>query len=401
MKKLTALVLIALVVLSVFSVSVAAAEEPEIKSGSAVIIDATTGQVLFDKNMNQKNYPASITKIMTIYLGSTLDYNKKLTASSKAIDAVPRDTSNIALDYGEEISVKDALYASQLMSANDASNVIAEGVSGTLEDFAELMNQTAVKFGAKNTHFANANGLFNKEHYTTAYDMALITKNALESEKFKKIFCSLEYTIGQTNKKIEKRNFVAQHRMVYWGQYQHLGVEGGKAGYTTESGHTLVSYGKRNGIEIVVVVMDSPDFTTVYKDTEKLLEYGYENFEYHTVTADSVEPKKEGRTTYTPKTDAVFLLEKGVSPESLKYTYTKDGVAIKTPDGKELALMEFEVAVKESVFKKIFTVILWVLGTIVAFFILIFVFLFINENKKRKKRHKKREYIKSSLNDQH
>ena len=202
--------LLAVLILSVYAVvPVSATEVPKISSGAAVIIDATSGQVLYDFNMNQKKYPASITKVMTVYLGSTLDFGKKLTASAAAIDAVPRDTSNIALDYGEELTAKDALHAAQLMSANDACNVIAEAVSGSMEGFTELMNQTAEKFGAKNTHFVNSNGLHSREHYTTAYDMAVITKNALQNEKFRKIFCSVQYTIDHTNKKAEKRNFVA------------------------------------------------------------------------------------------------------------------------------------------------------------------------------------------------
>ncbi len=397
MKKLIASALVLILALSLAAMPALATDVPKIKSGSAVIIDAVTGQILYDHNMNSKKYPASITKIMTIYLGSTLDFSKTLTASDTAIDAVPRDTSNIALDYGEELSVKDALYAAQLMSANDASNVIAEGVSGTIESFVSLMNQTAEKFGAKNTHFSNANGLFDKENYTTAYDMALITKNALESEKFSKIFCSLQYTIDETNKKTEKRNFVTQHRMVHWGQYQHLNVEGGKSGYTKESGHTLVSYGERNGIELIVAVMDSPNFATVYGDTEKLLEYGYESFEYQTVEAMSVPEKKEGRTTYTPVSDVTFLLDKELSVESLKYEYTKDGIIVKAPDGKQLATMEVEVVEKESLIKTIGKVILWILGILIAVCVIWFILLFINENKKRKKRLKKREYIKSNM----
>ncbi len=398
MKKLIASFFTALIIFSM-SIPVLGEEEPKIESGSAVIIDANSGQILFDKDMNEKKYPASITKILTIYLGSTIDFGKTLTASSSAIDSVPRDTSNIALDYGEELSVKDALYAAQLMSANDASNVIAEGVSGTIADFVNLMNQTAEKFGAKNTHFSNANGLFDKENYTTSYDMALITKNALESEKFSKIFCSTQYTIDVTNKKTEKRNFVAQHRMVYWGQYSHLNVKGGKSGYTSESGHTLVTYGKKNGIDVIIVVMDSPNFSTVYSDTEKLLEYAYENFEYQTVEALNVPEKIEGRITYTPKKDVTFLLKKDLTLENVKYEYTKDAIILRAPDGKVLSNMEVEVVEKETFIKRTLKVILIILGAVVFLGVFGFVLLFINENRNRRRRRKKREYIKNNMKE--
>ncbi len=397
MKKLIALCLIVVSIMSLSTAPAFAAEAPEIKSGSAVMIDATSGQILYEVNKDTKKYPASITKIMTVYLGATLDFNKMLKASDKAIDAVPRDTSNIALDYGEEISVKDALYAAQLMSANDASNVIAEGVSGTVESFVELMNQTAVKFGANNTHFSNSNGLFDKENYTTAYDMALITMNALKSDKFSKIFCSLQYTIGKTNKKNEERNFVTQHRMVHWGQYQHLNVEGGKSGYTKESGHTLVTYGVRNGIPLIIVVMDSPNFATVYGDTEKLLEYGYNSFEYQTVTAADAGEKVDGLVTYTPTSDATFLLDKEASTDSVKYEYTKDAIYIKNADGTLLATMDVNVKEDEPLGKKVMRIVLIVLAVVAALFIIGVILLFINENKKRKKRMKKREYIKNNM----
>ena len=293
------------------------AEAPDIKSAAAILIDAETGQILFEKNKDEKLYPASITKVLTIYLASLANHDDIMTASESAIKAVPKDTSNIAIDFGEELTVEQGMYAAMLMSANDACNVLAEHVSGSVDEFVSQMNKTAKSFGARNSNFVNANGLFDENHYTTAYDFALITMNAIKNEEFLKIFSTEKYTIPYTNKKDEERNFVTQHRMMHWAQYSDLNVLGGKSGFTTESGHTLVTYGEKNGNRVITVVLKAPDFNSVYDDTKKLLEYGYERFRKVRVTADSVEPKVDGYTTYTPLGEAEFMLDKAIAEDEL------------------------------------------------------------------------------------
>jgi len=152
---------------------------PQITSTSAIIMDAQSGQIIYEKNSHTRQYPASITKIMTAYLAiKNGDLNSTITMSDAAVWGIDRNSSHIALDVGEEISMSDALYAVMLMSANEAAWAIAEQVSGSLENFVQLMNDTAQSLGCKDTHFTNANGLHDPDHYTTAYDMALITKEA-------------------------------------------------------------------------------------------------------------------------------------------------------------------------------------------------------------------------------
>ena len=181
-------------------------EAGAIGSESAVLIDAASGQVLFQKNMNQKAYPASITKIMTGMLALEKgDLSQTVTMSEEAVFSIDRSSAHIALDVDEEITLEQALYALAIASANEAANGIAETVSGSVADFAKEMNQTAVEAGAQNTNFTNPNGLHDDNHYTTAYDMAKITAAALQNPKFAEIFGTEKYDIPPTNKQPETR----------------------------------------------------------------------------------------------------------------------------------------------------------------------------------------------------
>ena len=367
------------------------AKEPELTSKAAVLIDAKTGQLLYEKNKDEKLYPASITKVMTLYLAAQSENKELAKASEDAIKAVPRDTSNVAIDYGEEFSLEQLMYAAQLMSANDACNVIAEHVSGSMEEFVKLMNKTAKQFGTRNTNFANANGLMDKNHYTTAYDFALITKNAIKNEEFLKVFSTLKYSISYTNKKQEERNMVAQHRMMHWPQYSHLGVVGGKAGYTSESQHTLVTYGKKNGIEVIAVVLKCPEFNAVYEDTEKLLEFAYNDFEKVTISGESVEPKTEKYTTYTPKGEVTFWAQRNLEGE-YTYNYSEQGVDVISPSGTVMGTLGVEVKTRIPWWKIILNILLTIILVFIAFVVIGYIVLIIQyNNKKRRKRELQRK----------
>lgn len=390
LKKIISAVLLLIITLSMFTNVYA--KEPDITSRAAVLIDAQTGQILYEKNKDEKLYPASITKVMTLYLAAQSENTELAKASEEAIKAVPRDTSNIAIDYGEEFSLEQLMFAAQLMSANDACNVIAEHVSGSIEEFVALMNKTAKQFGTRNTNFANVNGLFDKNHYTTAYDFALITKNAIKSEEFLKVFSTLEYSIPYTNKKQEQRNMVAQHRMMHWPQYEYLNVIGGKAGFTTESQHTLVTYGKKNDIEVIAVVLKCPEFNAIYKDTENLLNYAYDNFEKVTVSAADVEPKTVKYTTYTPKGEVSFWAPKDVD-NNYTYDYNEQGVDIVSSSGAVMGSFDVEVKTRTPWWKIILRVLLTIIIIFVALILFTYIVLIIRyNNKKRRRRAIRRKY---------
>ena len=190
-KWIRALAAWALVIGMIPAMPVKAEEELNLDGESAVLIDADSGAVLYEKNADDRHYPASITKIMTVYLALSQGHpDQILTATDTAIDNIDRKSSHIWLDYGEELSLKDACYAAIMASANDASNVLAEAIGGSQEEFAGLMNEAAAAAGAKNTHFANAHGLPDEDHYTTAYDICLFTREALKHFFFIDLVCT-------------------------------------------------------------------------------------------------------------------------------------------------------------------------------------------------------------------
>ena len=182
---------------------------------SAIIMDAKSGTILYEKNGDAQHYPASITKILTLYLAlQKLDDNATLTTTHEAIDAVPRSSSHVALDYDEIISVKDLEYAMMLASANDAANVLATGISGDLSSFAQLMNETAKELGCTNSNFVNANGLHDDNHKTSAKDIALIMQTLIKDQRARDIMATVSYSMSPTNKQSEQRTFSTAFNMI-------------------------------------------------------------------------------------------------------------------------------------------------------------------------------------------
>ncbi|MFA9380350.1 MAG: D-alanyl-D-alanine carboxypeptidase family protein [Acetanaerobacterium sp.] len=302
-------------------------------SDAYVVIDAATGQVLLEQNMHKKEYPASITKIMTIALALERSaLSDTLVMSEQAVNSVARSSSHIALSAGEEITVEDAVMAALLPSANDAANGLAEYIGGSIEMFCALMNKTADKAGAVDTNFANANGLEDDNHYTSAYDMAMITKYALTVKNFRKVFGTVAYTMQPTNRQPEQRNFGTQHHMIVYSAYQYKGAWGGKLGWTPQANHTAVTVAKRDGTELICVVMNSKTKWEKYKDTKKLFDYCFDNLEQISVSADVTRSKSipiiEGRrvvgTARLPEQTQTYalLVPKGVAAERVDVSYT-------------------------------------------------------------------------------
>lgn len=269
-------IIILIVVLS--TAIFAQSEIPVINSDAAVLIDANTGQVLFEKNMNKKEYPASITKVMTGMLAlENCSLDEIITMTREAVFSVERDSSHIALDVGEQIPMRYALYALAIKSANDAANGIGVHISGSLEAFADLMNKRAKELGALNTHFVTANGLHNQEHYTTAYDMALIMKEAIKTPKFLEFFNQKSYEIPPTNMQ-EKIRILHNKNSLLTGRLRYEGLIASKTGWTTEAKHTLVTAAKRGERVLIVVTLNSSDSQDKYNETMKLFDYGFNEF---------------------------------------------------------------------------------------------------------------------------
>ena len=257
---------------------------PVVNAEAAILMDAQTGEVLYEKNSHEKLSPASITKLMTALLAiENLKPTDVITFSEDAIYSIEPGSSSLAARVGEQITVDQALHALLLISANDVANGIAEKVSGSIENFAVAMTKKAESLGAKDTQFKNPHGLDDPDHYTTAYDMALIAKELYHNKYFLEIMQHVTYQIPPTNKTNEIRYLSQQHKLmneITDSRMYRSDVIGGKTGYTDIARHTLVTMAKRGDIELIAVILKSDVKGEMYPDTNQLLDYGFNA--YHT-----------------------------------------------------------------------------------------------------------------------
>lgn len=284
-KLLTTMILLFSVSILNVSAVFAATDVPNIVAETGVIIDARTGVILYNKQMDKQEEPASTTKMITGLLAmEKLDPNQIVT-----IDAETPFTggSRIYLLEGEQITVKNLLYALFLESANDSAVALAKEMGGTTDKFADMMNKRAKELGAKNTNFVNPNGLHADGHLSTAYDLAMIAKGAMQNETFRKYVSTYQHTVPATNKQ-DTRYFYNTNRLLYDTKTKvsangvlrpakYEGVIGIKTGYTTEAGGCLVAGAERNGTELISVVMKSTDKGR-FGDSIALLDWGFANY---------------------------------------------------------------------------------------------------------------------------
>ena len=263
------------------------ASDMNIYSNAAVLMDLDTGSILFSKNINERVYPASVTKVLTAILSiENLDLSDSVVVSKTAID-LPYGSSNAGLKEGEVISIEDLLYALMLKSGNDCANVLAEAVSGSTEDFANIMNKKAKELGCVNTNFVNPHGYHDDNHYTTPRDMMKIFAYSLKNPDFLKICSTSSYVIDSTNKTDMAREYVNTNRLIlsksesYLSQYYENCICG-KTGYTDEAGRTFVGYAQKGEYNLILGtfgVMDVDGNDGRYIDATTLFEYGFNNFE--------------------------------------------------------------------------------------------------------------------------
>lgn len=315
------------VLLVLTSVPAKAEETLQLASQAAVLMDADTGVVLYEKNMNEQLYPASITKLMTALLAmEALEPEQVLTVSQTAVNAVPRTSSHIGLLAGERLTVDQALYAIGMESANDAANVLAEAVSGSLEAFAEKMNEKARELGALNTHFTNANGLPDSGHVTTAYDMALITAAALKQEGLANYFSTVNYTLSATNLS-SARSFANKDRLLPGGQYYYDGVLLAKTGWTSSAQGTFAAAVRKGQTTLVAITLKSPLLEDKYKDTHKLLDYGFSHYSSVNVSGEQITAQLSlGEYTPVKGQKFTYLIPSGALFTDIRYSLSEDAV---------------------------------------------------------------------------
>lgn len=278
-------------------------EEPEAPAGpeafhiaakAALLVDPDTGEILYEQDAHERLYPASVTKIMTCLLtleaidSGRLSKSKVLTASEAAITAVPPDGSNVGIQVGEELTVEELLYCIMLSSANEGCNMLAEAVDGSIEAFVEHMNQKARELGCEDTNFRNANGLPDVNHYTTAWDLYLITQEARTHADFMPLVDTIYHQVPATNMSEPRELYTTNYLISSYktNYYIYQGAHGIKTGSTSAAGYCLVSSATRDDRSLLSVVLGaerivSPEITLTYSfiETAKLFDYGFDNFD--------------------------------------------------------------------------------------------------------------------------
>ncbi len=259
----------------------------DVNAESAIIMELETGTILYSKNMDDVHYPASITKIMTaLIVLENCDLDEIVTFSAEAVYGTELGSSSIARDVDEQMTVEQTLYGMMLESANECAYALGEHVAGDVSSFVDMMNAKAEELGCKNTHFNNTNGLPDEDHYTSAYDMALIARAAYKIPKFAEIVGTKNYTIPPTNKHSDPTPLNNHHQMLHYyktNQYLYEYCLGGKTGYTVVAGATLVTYAKKDGMTLICVVMKDTT-SEQYNDTTNLFEYCFDNFTTYKVS---------------------------------------------------------------------------------------------------------------------
>ena len=286
---------------------------PNIYADAGIVIEASTGTILYEKNSNNQMYPASITKIMTALLAlEKTNPNDIIEFSHYSVYSLEAGAAHVSMDEKELLPFNDCLYAILLASANEVSNAVGEHIarqqpeytqkieqlqaSGqkynesvvAIQLFSDMMNARAKECGAINTNFCNPHGLFDENHYTTCYDMAMITREAIKNDQFLKVESQTSYILPTTNLKSETQAIANRHKMLFpLNSVYYEGILGGKTGYVDQSGNTLVTFARRNGMTLISVIMKS-NSENVYKDTKLLLDYGFNNFSLSNISQNEV-----------------------------------------------------------------------------------------------------------------
>lgn len=275
----------------IFSPFVNAEEEiPDIASPSALLMDYSSGKILYEKNINEKRYPASLTKIMTaIIVLENCELSDIATVSYDAVMSLSSGYVTANLQIGEELTVEQLLYVLMVGSSNDAAIVLAEHVSGSVEKFADLMNEKAKELGCTSTNFVNPNGAHDENHYSTAYDLALMARYAMKNETFRTLVSTTSYTLPTTNKyDREDRIFRTTNSLLHLDtsdradNYYYQYATGIKTGFTTPAGNCLIASANKNNLELITVVLGAGQtkdgLSQRYLDTLSLFDYGYSTY---------------------------------------------------------------------------------------------------------------------------
>ncbi|NLJ83362.1 MAG: D-alanyl-D-alanine carboxypeptidase [Halanaerobiaceae bacterium] len=326
------------ITLSSFSSPLQVAAMPQLSARSAVLIDVETGQVLYNKHMHLKAFPASLTKVLTTIIALEEGNSKELVTVSRR--AAYQEGSSIYLREGEKIKLEDLLYGVMLASGNDAAVAVAEHIAGSIEGFAELMNEKAREMGALNSNFVNPSGLPDSAHYSTAYDLAMIMRYALQNEKFREITGTKQKTIPWADN--DWGRGLRNHNKLLW---QFDDITGGKTGYTKAAGRCLIASAIKDGREVVAVVLNDPDD---WLDIRKLLDFGLENFKSIRVVEKGEpvyslawEKTDKGRLDLLAADSLELLVPAAGEVRVKKQVYLKEDLNLPVRQGEEMGILCF------------------------------------------------------------
>ena len=334
---------------SLFAPAASALDDPPLHSAKAVVLaDMDSGRLLFEMNKDEQRSPASLTKIMTVLLAvealerGEVSLDEMVTAQADCLAGLNTDSSTSGIQPGEIISYQDLLYCAMVHSANEACNILAHRVSGSVPAFVELMNRRAAELGCTNTHFSDPNGLSNENHYTTAYEMYLITREALEHPLFAEICNTRGYDMAATNLS-QARSFANSNALItadseYGSSYVYPAASGVKTGFTQRAGYCLISTAEKDGVRLLAVVMGCDGWLNAgideyenFTDSIRLYNWAFENFSYRqavsslsTVTRVEVENAVEtdAYASLRPQNDVTLLLPKDLNLGSIELSPT-------------------------------------------------------------------------------
>lgn len=340
-------------------------EDPDIQCKAALLVDANTGLAVYAKNEHQELYPASLTKIMTALLtleaidGGKLAMDQEVTASASALEGLSADGSSANIQVGETMTVENLLYCMLVVSANEACDILAENVSGSVSAFVDAMNARAAELGCKNTHFVNPNGLHDSQHYTSAWDMYLITKEAMTHPDFMRICDTATYTVPATNLSGARTLHTTNYLIGAWWSrgYLNSDAHGIKTGSTSDAGHCLVSSATRGSLSFISVVLGGDRVTLEnneirtysFYDTNQLFNWAFENFTYQTVMEGQREIRevpvslsKIDHVLAVTAEDTEVLMPRALKPEDLEQRVTLSQETVEAPvqAGQRLGTLE-------------------------------------------------------------
>lgn len=342
----------------------AALEDPDIKAKAALLVDSNTGSIVYAKNEHQELYPASLTKIMTALLtleavdSGKLSMDQSITVSASALAGLSDDGSSAGIKAGEILTVEQLLYCMLVVSANEACDVLAEAVSGSVSAFVDAMNAKAAALGCVNTHFVNPNGLHDSQHYTSAWDLYLITREALTHPNFLPICDTADVVIPATNLHEQRHLYTTNSLISAWRALGYIDKDahGIKTGSTSDAGHCLVSSATRGSLSFLSVVLGADAVTLEsgktqvqsFSETSRLFDYGFDNFSYKTVLEKSevlkevsVSLSKIDHVTVHPAQDVEILLPKDLTAADLERTLViQDPVEAPVTEGQVLGSVE-------------------------------------------------------------